>query len=65
MKARKYDYLYVLQGKYECGWEDLCAEDKSLPDAWKRIRASRKEYRENEGGEYRIVRNRRELREAA
>ena len=30
---RKFDYLYVLQGDYGHGWEDLTAEDKSEPGA--------------------------------
>lgn len=61
---RKFDYLYVLQGDYGHGWEDLTAEDKSAPGALRRIKASRREYRENEGGTYRIV-SRRELRAVA
>lgn len=70
MRARKYDYLYVLQGDYGQGWEDLTAEDKhgehtrdgaKLRGPWDRIRQSRREYRENEGGTYRII-ERRELR---
>lgn len=59
--ARKYDYLYVLQGNYGQGFEDLCAEDKAAPGARKRIRASKREYETNEGGHYRII-ERRELR---
>ena len=59
--ANKYDYLYVLQGHYGYGWEDLTAEDSNELGAWKRIRQTRKEYRENEGGSYRII-ERRELR---
>lgn len=60
MKKRKYCYLYVLQGNYGNGFEDLTAEDKSVPGTYSRIRASLKEYRENEGGNYRII-SRREL----
>lgn len=65
MRERKYMYLYVLQGNYGQGWEDLCAEDKhSGKDQHgsprQRIRADLKAYRENEGGSYRII-NRREL----
>lgn len=44
---------YVLQGNYGYGhgWEDLCAED-TRKEARERLR----EYIENEGGNYRIVR---------
>lgn len=44
---------FVLQGDYGYGhgWEDLCAEDTR-----KEARQRLKEYRENEGGCYRIVR---------
>ena len=58
--SNKYAYLYVLQGNYGYGhgWEDLSAEDKAKTGAWKRIRQTRKEYRENEGGSYRIIERR-------
>ena len=59
-RANKYVYLYVLQGHYGSGWEDLAAEDKSERGAFTRIKQTRKEYRENEGGAYRII-ERREL----
>jgi len=57
-KQTKYEYVFVLQGNYGYGdgWEDLTAED-TLRDAKQR----KKEYRENEGGNYRII-NRRVLR---
>lgn len=44
---------FVLQGDYGYGhgWEDLCAEE-TRKEAKERL----KEYRENEGGNYRIVR---------
>jgi hypothetical protein len=61
--AGKYDYFYILQGHYGYGWDDLAAEDKAEPGAWTRITQTRKEYRENEGGNYRII-ERRELRDA-
>lgn len=51
----KYTYLWVLQGCYGFGWEDLTCEE-----LFTEIRARLKEYRENEGGRYRII-NRREL----
>ncbi len=53
----KYSYIMVLQGRYGQGWEDLTAET-----TYREIRARLKEYRENEGGSYRII-NRRELNE--
>ena len=55
-KTKKYDYLFVLQGNYGQGWEDLCASESSTE-----VRQNRKEYRENEGGNYRII-QRREVR---
>lgn len=58
MKANKYAYLFVLQGLYAHGWEDLCATDKRERDAWKQIKTHRQEYRENEGGRYRIIERR-------
>jgi hypothetical protein len=58
MRACKFDYLWVLQGNYGHGWEDLTAEE-----TWREIRARKREYVENEGGRYRIIR-RRELRAA-
>jgi hypothetical protein len=44
---------YVLQGNYGThhGWEDLCSEDTR-----KECRVRLREYQENEGGQYRIVR---------
>ena len=50
---KKYTYLHVLQGSYGQGWEDLCASESR-----KEIIANRKEYRENEGGTYRIIQRR-------
>lgn len=41
---------YELQGNYGQGWECLCSES-----SYKEARQRRKEYRENEGGNYRIV----------
>ena len=57
---KKYNYLYVLQGQYGFGWEDLCAADKSSGRAYREIREDLKAYSENEGGTYRII-ERREL----
>lgn len=52
---KKYTYLFVLQGNYGYGhgYEDLTASE-----SWKEIRQSLKEYRENEGGCYRIIKRR-------
>jgi len=63
MKPTKYEYLYVLQGNYGFGhgWEDLSAEPQTFVGR-RAIRTTRQEYRDNEGGNYRIIR-RRELRE--
>lgn len=55
-KANKYEYLHILQGDYGFGWEDLCAEESRTE-----VRARLREYRENEGGNYRII-QRRELK---
>ena len=49
----KYNYINVLQGQYGQGWEDLCADE-----SYKEIRQNLKEYRENEGGSYRIIQRR-------
>jgi len=60
MRKTKYTYLYVLQGHYGFGWEDLTAENKAMPGAWTRIKTNKRDYQENEGGTYRII-SRREL----
>ena len=57
-RKNKYLYLYVLQGNYAHGFEDLCASE-----SWREMRDNLREYRENEGGAYRII-ERRELRGA-
>lgn len=54
--ANKYEYLWVLQGQYGFGWEDLTASE-----VYREVRANLREYMSNEGGRYRIVK-RRELR---
>ena len=48
---------WVLQGNYSYGhgWEDLCAEEFRTE-----INQRLKEYRENEGGTYRVVTRRTE-----
>lgn len=50
MYIRKTYDEWTLQGNYGYGWEDLTSEDSS-----KEIRERLKEYRENEGGSYRII----------
>ena len=42
---------YELRGQYGHGWETLCSES-----TMKEARQRRREYAENEGGHYRIVR---------
>ena len=42
MKQNKYRYLYVLQGHYGYGWEDLTASED-----YKEIKQNLKDYREN------------------
>jgi len=57
MKQNKFEYLYVLQGRYgsSYGWEDLTASKKNA-EGLKEIRQNKKDYIENEGtGEYRII----------
>lgn len=63
--AKTYEYLYVLQGYYSHGWEDLTAEKKQgagvdLP-AMRRLRAEKKNYQQNEGGQYRIIERREKI----
>jgi len=41
---------FVLQGHYGCGWEDLTADDTRTV-----IRQSLRDYRDNEGGRYRVI----------
>ena len=55
--STKYEYLYVLQGFYAQGWEDLTASTRRSE-----VNADKRAYRENEGGAYRII-QRRVLRE--
>jgi hypothetical protein len=43
-------YTWTLQGAYGCGWEDLTSED-----SYREIMARRREYADNEGGTYRII----------
>lgn len=52
-KKPKYQYLWILQGNYGHGWEDLTAET-TFTEITKRL----KEYKENEGGRYRRIKRR-------
>lgn len=56
----KYDYIHILQGDYGYGhgWEDLTA------GTWREMRDDLRDYRENEGGCYRVI-ERRVLNEAS
>ena len=55
MKINKWRYLYVLQGNYGplFGFEDLTASETR-----REVIRDRKDYRENEGGNYRIIKRR-------
>ena len=46
-------YLHVLQGNYGGQWDDLTASESI-----KEVRDDLKAYRENEGGEYRLIERR-------
>ena len=48
----KYDYLWVVQGYYACGWEDLTA------GSWREARIDLKAYRANEKGIFRVIQRR-------
>lgn len=54
-KQNKYAYLFIVQGFYSQGWEDL-TESENRAEA----RADLKVYRENERGSFRMI-QRREL----
>jgi hypothetical protein len=53
MKKNKYVYLFVLQGFYSYGWEDLTASE-----SWKEVKQDKKDYIKNERGIYRVVKRR-------
>ena len=56
--TNKYLYLYIVQGYYDQGWEDLtCSE------SYKEAREALKVYKINEGGYFRLI-QRRELKGA-
>ena len=48
----KYEYLWIVQGKYSQGWEDLTAGN------YKEAKEDLKAYRENEQGLFRIIQRR-------
>lgn len=53
MKVNKYLYLIVLQGDYGYGWEDLTASE-----SYAEVKSNLKDYKINEGGNYRIIKRR-------
>ena len=53
MKRNKYEYLFVLQGNYGYGWEDLTASESR-----REVLLNLRDYNDNEGGRYRIIRRR-------
>lgn len=54
-KQNKYLYLYVVQGNYGYGWEDL-----TQSESWREARDDLKAYRQNDPHPHRII-ERREL----
>ena len=58
-KVNKYVYLYVVQGYYGYGWEDLCASENILE-----ARSDYRDYRFNECGVPHRIIHRRELNPA-
>lgn len=51
---------WELQGHYGCGWECLTTDDTRAG-----IRQTLREYRENEGGNYRVIKRRVPIAEAS
>lgn len=49
-RINKFLYLYILQGFYALGWEDLTASENRAE-----VRANLKDYQSNAAGNYRIV----------
>lgn len=63
MKTRKFNHLFVIQGAYGQGWEDVSAYD--YPKERKEARSDLRAYRENEPQyRHRMIR-RRERNEVA
>lgn len=56
-KTTKYIYEYILQGYYFGQWDDLTAAEQNRAGL-REIRADRKDYNQNEGGVYRIIKRR-------
>ena len=52
-KQNKYVYLYVLQGDYCAGFEDLTASE-----SLREMKDNLRDYEENENGTYRIIKRR-------
>ena len=53
MRKNKYIYLYVVQGFYQFGYEDL-----SQSESYKESKNDLKAYRENERGIFRMIKRR-------
>jgi len=53
MRQNKFTYLYVIQGNYGFGWEDLTQSEN-----YKEARADLKDYRNNEPGPHRMIQRR-------
>lgn len=47
---KKYQKVYILQGDYGYGWDDLTGSDN-----WRDVKADARDYRANQPGAYRIV----------
>ena len=54
MKKNKYCYMWVIQGYYGYGWEDVCEYEKGNSTAYHDLR----EYRLAGGGDYRLIERR-------
>lgn len=52
-KQNKYRYLFVVQGFYGYGWEDLTQSENRTE-----ARDNLKDYRENEPGPHRLIKRR-------
>lgn len=52
-RANKYLYLYVVQGNYGQGWEDLTASED-----YREARANLREYRANDPAPTRMIKRR-------
>ena len=61
MKTNKYSYLWVIQGYFGYGWEDVSEYDKK-EIKWADVLHDIKEYRISSNHAYRVI-ERRELKE--